>query len=377
MAPDIVMVGYYGRGNFGDDVLLKSTHSVLCESFPEMTIGVRVANPTEYVAGLLGAGIIQVPFGTRESHQMIVHGGGGNFFDFSCHAQGRRLLNQVLLMAGPWIYVRLEHLARRLARRETLGARVRIGMGLGVGTFEPGSSRLLDALPVLSDFDALWLRDKASQSNLLALGVSPHTVLGSDLAFLHEHWCPPVLVLQPNPARSDFKPRLGVVLRDWPTDSALSYAEHFIPVVQRLSLKFDIHVISLDPATDADVLSTLSHLPVIAWRPDVMTLHDFTGSLASMDVFLTSRAHGAICGAILGRPSVILEIEPKLRAVHEMLPQSSCLLSAQPDAAQVESAVEQVLAFPLESIAADIARNAALSRDGLTEVLRVARDQLN
>lgn len=377
MAPDIVMVGYYGRGNFGDDVLLKTTHSVVRESFPELTIGVRIGKPTAYVAELLGAGVVQIPFGTRDSHRLLVHGGGGNFFDFGNYGRGRRLLNRGLLMAGPSIYLLMERIARRIARRETLRARVRIGMGLGVGTFEPGSSRLLDALPVLSDFDALWLRDKASKSNLLALGISPHTVLGSDLAFLHEHWCPPALVLQQNPARSDVKPRLGVVLRDWPTNSASSYAEHFIPVVQQLSLKFDIHVISLDPATDADVLSTLSHLPVIAWRPDVMTLHDFTGSLASMDVFLTSRAHGAICGAILGRPSVILEIEPKLRAVHEMLPQSSRLLSAQPDPAQVESAVEQVLAFPLARIAKDIARNAALSRDALTEVLRVARDQLN
>ncbi len=40
---------------------------------------------------------------------------------------------------------------------------------------------------------------------------------------------------------------------------------------------------------------------------------------------MSSRAHGVICGAVLGIPSVLIEIEPKLRTIHEMLPQSTVL----------------------------------------------------
>ena len=99
-----------------------------------------------------------------------------------------------------------------------MSAQVRLGFGLGIGTFTPGSPKLREALPVLSDFDGLWLRDAGSVDNLSALAVAPPVVLGSDLAFLWDHWCPPELALRPPPKKAK-RPRVGVILRDWPTGS--------------------------------------------------------------------------------------------------------------------------------------------------------------
>lgn len=77
-AADVVLVGYYGHGNFGDDVLMVVTHSIAKTLLPGSRIGVRLGTSSAYPMKLVGAGIERLPFGTRGRHKLIVHGGGGD-----------------------------------------------------------------------------------------------------------------------------------------------------------------------------------------------------------------------------------------------------------------------------------------------------------
>lgn len=369
--PDVVLIGYYGQGNFGDDILMVVAHALAQKILPGAEMALRIGTSATYPEKLLGSCIGRLPFGTRGQHRLIVHGGGGTFFDFSSHNLMHQLANTMMLAGGVSTFVRIESALRHAVNRQRLSARTRFGLGLGIGTFSPGSPKLLEALSVLSDFDALWVRDHDSVANLSRLGVSPTVVRGSDLAFLWEHWCPPSLVLAQPVARSA-RPRVGVILRDWPTSSGMTFAQGIKPVLEALSKCYELTLLSLDPATDAGTLRALPDFPRVIWQPESMNIGDFVSKMADQDVLLTSRAHGAICGACLGRPSVILGIEPKLKAVHEILPNATRLLELPLQQDSIIDQIEQALAIPLDSIAADVLRNRSESEMAMASILAIS-----
>lgn len=366
--PDVVLVGYYGRGNFGDDVLMTAAHRIARSILPGASIGVRLGSNVPYPSRLLRENIISVPFGSRDRHRLIIHGGGGTFFDFAPHSLTARFSNAVLLAGGARTFVLAESILRGLVRKPRMSAHTRIGLGMGVGTFTAGSRKLYEALPLLADFDRLWVRDPGSKENLDRLSVGTPVILGSDLAFLSEGWCPDELLLQPRPARSG-RPKVGMILRDWPVGSGTSFADAFRPVIAALSAQYVLTLISFDPATDAGTLRAFKDLPQVVWRPESMDLSMFSGMLSGNDVLLTSRAHGAICGACLGRPSVILEIEPKLAAVNAMLPRATRLVSPDSGGRAIAMLIEEALAIPADAIGQEVMHNRSLSTRALGAVL--------
>lgn len=368
-APDVVLVGYYGRGNFGDDVLMAVAHRIARDIFPDAPIGIRLGSDVLYPSRLLGENITYVPFGTRDQHRLVIHGGGGTFFDFAQHSIGERCVNAALLVGGVSTFVRAEGILRNLLKKNRMSAHMRIGLGIGVGTFTAGSRKLLEALPLLMDFDGLWVRDPGSKENLDRLTVSTPVTLGSDLAFLSEGWCPRELLLQSRPSRLG-RLKVGVILRDWPVGSGAGFADAFRSVIEELSAQYDLALISFDPVTDAGTLRALKDIPQIVWRPESMNLAMFAEELSGHDVLLTSRAHGAICGACLGRPSVILEIEPKLAAVNAMLPRATRLVRPDSDSKTVARAIEEALTIPTNSIELDVMHNRILSTNALDVVLQ-------
>lgn len=343
-------------------------HGLARQMLPDARIALRIGTTATYPNRLLGTNIEFLPFGTRDKHRLILHGGGGTFFDFTSHGAFHQAANALMLAGGSDVFIRLENVLRQLAGRPRLSARTRLGLGIGVGSFTPGSPKLRVDLPVLADFDALWLRDAESFTNLSRLGVAPPVVQGSDLAFLWDHWCPPSLVLAPRPIRPAC-PRVGVILRDWPLGGSSVFAQQIAPVLERLSERYELTLISLDPATDAGTLAAFHSLPQVIWSPDQMNISDFVERLADQDVLLTARAHGAICGACVGRPSVILEIEPKLRAVHTMLPGATRIVPPPYDPDIVVIRLEEALAIPFDCIAADALRNRTESERALAVVL--------
>lgn len=363
-----MLLGYYGQKNFGDDVLMAVAYQISQQIMPGASIALRTSTSETYPTKLLGASISHLPFGTRDEHSLIIHGGGGTFFDFGRHTLAHRLRNKALFAAGTTAFLWGERRLRLAMGKPRLAAQKRIGLGMGIGTFSAGSPKLLEALPVLEDFDALWVRDLQSRSNIERLRISPPIIEGSDLAFLTDGWCPSSLRLSQPPSRPA-RPRVGVILRDWPTASGTAFGQRIAPTLEYLARQYDLTLISLDQNTDQGTLQALRHLPQVIWQPDRDSFEDFATKLVQQDVLLTSRAHGAICGACVGRASVILEIEPKLSTVHAMLPRASRLIAPDSNGAEVAKTIEEALSIPLDAIAADVYHNGAASKSALNSVV--------
>lgn len=368
--PHIVLVGYYGRGNFGDDVLLKVTHGILRECYPRAAFTVFVSGQRGGYLMRMLEGEVTVQSPTRLRHvDLIVHGGGGVLFDFRAHGPRARALEWVVRRVGFPAYVRLEQLLRALVRRPRMTASCRVGLGIGVGSFTPGSPKLREALPVLAEMDLLWVRDQESLTHLEPFAsVLPQSAIieGSDLAFLTKHWMPEPSPPADPPAAPGAKPRLGVILRDWPDTLGGMRSSKLAPVLAHLAERYALTGFVFEAEGDPETIAAFAPYPCHVWQPETMTMAAFCELLRGQDVLLTSRAHGAICGACLGVPSAILTIEPKLRQVRAMLPESTV---ATPPHRPEEwpAAIEAARALPADAIGEDVTRNTAQSEAALQQ----------
>ncbi len=359
----VLMKGFYGYANFGDDVLMLVTFNIIRRLVPNAEITLMTDAPNAlYVAAMLPQ-VAVVPTNASAHFDMIVHGGGGVFFDFARHGFFQRALETILMVFGFNNYLCAEKIARRVLHRPRIVTKRRLGLGIGVGGFSVGSPYLRSRLHMLAEFDALWLRDPQSGEQLKRFASIMHDerIMGSDLAFLTDDWLP-----EAPPARMPAsRPRLGIGLRDWAgmTEPALNQ------IVAALAKDYDISGFILDAKHDPIMQRVLASYPTHIWQPSKMTVAEFATKLGAMDVLLTSRAHASICGACVGVPSVIVNIEPKMEQVHAMLPNASRLVVAEDSTAWAQAIADAALVDD-SAIAADVKRNRIASMAALTEMKR-------
>lgn len=358
----ILLTGYYGRANFGDDVLMQVTHRIVRLLFPEANISVLVDGQYgDYVSRFIPDATILTP-AYHGKFDAIIHGGGGVFFDYAHHGALATLIGSMIEKIGFSHYLYAEHMLRTLLNKPRTTAVRRVGLGIGVGTFSAGSTRLLHKLPLIADMDALWVRDSASVENLARFRsvMKGDIIEGSDLAFLHEYWQAPHEERRPSA-----RPKLGIALRDWGAQNP-----KLPEILSQLSEQFELTGFVLDHESDRQTIKLLEPYTTHVWNPRDMSIADFTEPLAQQHVLLTSRAHGAICAACLGIPSVIVPIEPKLQQVHTMLSQSSTLATLD-DPCELTNAVQKLLDISIETIADDVAKNRARSQSALSRAMKV------
>ena len=184
----VLLVGYYGKGNFGDDVLLKVTHGIVRKWRPDAEISILCDHYKEdYLPALIGEKVRIIQPGNRECFDLIVHGGGGTFFDFEQGSFFDLCINRLIRLLGFKNYVLLDRFVRDKCGKQRLSAKKRLGWGGGVGTYTSSSKKLRHHIPTLLDFDVLAVRDSTSLRNLERFYLSGHTLLGSDLAFMKDY----------------------------------------------------------------------------------------------------------------------------------------------------------------------------------------------
>lgn len=359
----VLMTGYYGRANFGNDVLMYVTYRILRQALPNANYYVLVDGPeSDYVAHLL-PGITLLSPAYHGHFDLIVHG-GGVFFDFAAHGWSGTVAELFLSIIGYRGHIALENFARKLFGKPRTSTSKRLGMGIGVGTFSKGSKALRHKLNVLAGFDALWVRDPESIQNLRRFSsiLTSEIILGSDLAFLTEHW----LQMPPKSLPSS-RPRLGIILRDWPEARGGASPAELAAILAELAAEYELSCFVFDRHTNPVLQSIFAPYRTYVWNPAIMRITDFSVLLSEQQLLLTSRAHGAICGACLGVPSVIIPIEPKLVQVHAMLPHTSRLCGLE-DTVKLKEALREALAISPTAIADDVARNRAISQSSLTQI---------
>ncbi len=346
----VLLRGYYGFGNLGDDVLMLAAYRTVKKIYPESSVTICANGSAAYIPQLLKEDVPVIKDDSTFQGDLTVLGGGGTFFDFQKGKSKNLMANFVIKTIGLKAFSRLYARIKSLGSARGVSTAQTIGIGIGFGTYTSSSRKFLYDTLILGKLNWLSVRDDDSRRNALRIGVSCPIGVHADLAFSPSLWEGNLLTR---------RHAIGVVLRDWPLDSH----QHVILIKQLLQefSEYEFRFFSFDPSHDRFYIGTFEGSYIIhKWNAGVTDLRIYFNKLAECQLLITSRAHGAIIGACLGVPSVCLAIEPKLERVSEMLSESSMILSPLLPMAQVKSSIHQfvtTLGQRQQAVKRDVIRN--------------------
>ncbi len=339
----IVIAGYYGYDNLGDEAVLAGTVQALRHRRPDVEITVLSANPavtarTHGVRAVARGAPGRVAAALRGA-DLLLCGGGSLFQDATS-------------WRSPWYYLGVLGLGRRLAGRTAVhaqGVEIPLRRAVRAGVAH-----------VLNRVDLVTLRDRTSKAVLAALGVRrPPIVVSADPSWLLDpEWSPAAAAVR---SRWGSRPAFGLALRAWGSGAAIRAAVAAAKTVgARLGAQWVLlpmhrpHVAAVAEQA-ADELRDGAVVVRERFGP-----REMLALIGTLDLMVGMRLHALVFAAGQGVPIVPVAYDPKIVALADELGQP-----APPDA---ESVRADGLAAAIEAVFND--------RDAVRARLRAAAGQL-
>ena len=299
---DILLSGYYGFGNTGDDSLLAVITEQLRRIRPELGITVLSQNPraTAAIFDVRSINRFSLPALLRESRSArLLINGSGNLMQNSTSL--RSLIYYAAVM--------------RLCRKR--GCRVML-YASGIGPLYGRRAHQI-ARRALEETDLITLRDEQSAQLLRELGVEgADTRQSADPACLIEPADPAwISYLRTREGLKEGERCFAVALRPW-SDTVAGYENEIRTAVENIRKK---HVltpvfISMQRSKDDAICRRLAEhfgAPVLSG----LTASELTGLLSGMEFVIGMRLHTLIYAADAGVPFIGLAYDLKINALTE------------------------------------------------------------
>jgi len=324
----VVLSGYYGFCNLGDEAILGATVDALRDRRPGLDIAVLTATP-QATSGTYG--VEGVPRNrpreivrTLRGCDVYLSGGGSLFQDATS-------------WRSPWYYLGVLALARRLARRTVIYAQ---GIGpLRGRTVRLATRRLLNAV------DLITLRDRESLGALDDLGIHrPRVVLAADPSLLlRPEWSARA---QGEKARWGEGTHFGLALRPWEGDRVLDVVSAAAKMVaDRLGVRW----ICLPMHPPGDLTAAEQVAARIGPAAEVVRVRlaprEMLALIGSLALLVGMRFHALVFAAAGGVPVIPVAYDPKVAAFAHELGETAL------DAARLETSA---LVEAIETAAADL-----------------------
>jgi len=347
-AADVVISGYYGFGNMGDETLLTSITHSLAEEIPGVKIAVLTKNPKKEAvkSGVCCIGRTNLigMLRTLGKAKLLISGGGTLFQDGT---SSRSL----------WYYAAVVRIARALGTKIYIYAN-------GVGPITGERNRKLTA-NIVNRADCVTVRDPDSLEELIHLGVRRDKItVTADPAFLT-----PMYVgekLEKSFVKHELKgdePFFAVSLRRCEGKLAQLIDEEMLmeetaAACAVLAKKYGIRpvLIPMQPKNDEDICrktverinfllekgSKNTKLSALLIQPE--TAGELVGILSRARFVIGMRLHMLIFSGRAGTPAIGLSYDPKIDSVMKRLEQPHILSVRALRTAELLRCAEEILA---------------------------------
>jgi polysaccharide pyruvyl transferase WcaK-like protein len=320
----IVVRGGYGRGNLGDDLLMRSVSNIL-QTMPTPKQCVFQCQPSKYLSKWMPDTTIISQKDLIDNQDLVIYGGGTQFYSFQADdikAIWRNRLQQ--LVRHPLVSAKQGY--HRLYANQPSKPSQCIAIGIGLGPFAADSAASSRTKRLLSVMDYVSVRDPISYALCNNWSIK-NAHLRTDLCFT-SHMVNWIRALCTTTRRRHSK--VGIVVRDWAhTQRGAAYEKHIKEILQFLKERRQRVEFFLFKKGDQGWHNLLCDMgqTIHVWDPYDNSLDDYLKKMSECEILVSSRYHGVVLGAIIGRPCICIEIEPKLKLIQKAIGHGTALWS--------------------------------------------------
>lgn len=373
-ARPIIVSGFYGARNFGDELILKAISSDLQANVPGAQVFVVGQNPA-YIEKNYGLTAV-----ARREHAPIddllrtadafLLGGGGLWHDYTFEQSGgiTGMFEGTKFSIGGYG----SHAVMAQIRKVPFFV-----AGLGVGPLADPDAELLVAF-LASGAEKIVVRDQWSRDKLQSLGIGGV-----------EHHSDVVYALDlPDSAAENELGQLrsshlmvGLNVRKWDrgekphSELVERIAKALLEIEARSSKPLCVIEFPMQEGSQHDrgaMIEILDQLPErirVERCPSDMNISAFLSRFRSVDVLLGMRLHACLLAHRSGVPAVGISYDPKVTAHFDELDRSEFVLDLGADPASIASVVDRAInEFDLEKLMTAVAAHEISSKTGLRSV---------
>ena len=295
----ILISGYYGFGNAGDEALLSSILQALLELEPQAEITVISGNPVEtmnaHKVKAIGRFDMWKIYQAVYSCDMLISGGGS-------------LLQDVTSARSLYYYLSIIALANALGKRVMIYAQ-------GIGPLRKSLARTTVGR-VLNQVSMITVRDHASKEELLSLGIHdvPITVTADAVLGMH-----PVDTTSGREILAaygvDFdRPIVGVSVRAW--KDCTEYQTILAEALDKIQIVKDAQIVFIPMQHREDTIEAEAIAKRMTVTSTVLADSYTTTELLSLsscvDVMIGVRLHALVFSALMETPCLGISYDPKI-----------------------------------------------------------------
>lgn len=323
MNKNIVVKGAYGEANFGDDALMCTIENFFLTN--DLSLNVDFCgSSSDYCQRLLRkSGYLDVNENKKTAADVLIYGGGTQFFLFNSNKGGFYLkFFWKLLTEDPGLLMR--KVRSKFSRKQPVPAKKSVGLGLGLGPFNPENDRIEYVKSLVKQMDMLFVRDATSLSYCKDWGYDDVNE-GADICFSRFlNYNKAVHSNGTDVHIEQRRKKIGVIVRDWQYENGGDgYQQTLLEMIeeQKENSKYEFTFIIFSALRDVNWKKIVGerNYPSLEWDPFNSQIDDFMDTLNGFDGFITARYHGGVFASVLDKPAVCIAIEPKLSILVEQI----------------------------------------------------------
>ena len=299
----VIVSGYYGFSNIGDEAILLSLHKALCQEIPDSELLVLSANPEQTTKEHGVQSISRVDFlglikGLLKA-DLLISGGGSLFQDGT---SSRSLYYYLLVIFMSWLF----HVPVLIYAQ-------------GIGPIKSSFNLKLTGW-VLKLVNQVTVRDEESLKAVQSMGYKGKVECTAD----------PVMALPPEPRdegeailaslnwpdSSLMGPIIGISLRPW--HGVERFLDQLEDLILRLLSEQDARIVLIpmhypgDDALTNDLLKRFSRQQAIRILPQQVSASSMISIIGCLNLVIGVRLHALIFAAIAGTPAIAVSYDPKV-----------------------------------------------------------------